>query len=658
MDCLDALLRCELQSPASVQSILKIVRLAQQEDELLRRLAHRTDAPACWLRATILEDRGLVEDADALYSRVVDSAGRELPDPLVQRARIAARCGERWKAGSLLRFALHLQPPYSLMLRAESLIEKLRADSTSKRSARIALLSSSTTSLIKSVIASLCFRDSIEATFYEAPFATYQQAILDESSELYGFRPDFVVLLLNHRDAAAGAEHFAALWERLLQRCSCHIIQPTFRPPAEDPDLLLASSLPTGRARKLREVNTALYEAASPSVTLLDTDRMAAQHVGPWEDKLKWSSARLHPAPAALPVLAEHVVSCIRAALGLSYKLLAMDLDNTLWGGIVGEDGLGGITLGPPSALGERYQDLQRYLKALQERGVLLAAVSKNNPADAESVFRQHDSMILKREDFVAFEANWQPKPDNLRAMASRLGLGLDSVVFLDDSPAERAAMRSTLPDVIVPEVSAEPADSVTALERGLYFQALSLTNEDKLRHAAYAVRNETPANLTDYLSSLEMQVDCAEVDESNAARAAQLINKTNQFNLTSRRYTLQQVLAFSKSSNHWLRCFRLRDRFADHGVIAVLLAEIEADQSWRIDLWLMSCRVIGRGVENYMFDTLLESAAQQGARNVTAWYIPTPKNELVRGLLPKFGFEPGSSDGEFRLHVVQPQFA
>jgi FkbH-like protein len=657
MDCLDALLACENQpAPSlreSVARILKIVRLARQEEEMLRRLAHRSDAAACWLQATVLEERGFAQDAAACYAKVVDPAGREVPDTLIQRARIAARVGDKSTAATLLRFALRLQSPYSLLLRSESLTEKLSADCPPKRRARVALLSSSTTSLIKAVLSSLCFRDSIAATFYEAPFATFQQSILDTDSELYRFAPDFVILLLNYRDAMAGAPYFTALWEQLLNHCSCQIIQPTFYLSPEDPDLLLASSLPKGRSRTLREINAALFQAASPSVTLLDTDRMAAQHIGHWEDKLKWSSARLYPAPAALPILAEHVVSSIRSALGLSAKLLALDLDNTLWGGIIGEDGIGGIKLGPPSAIGERYQDFQRYLKALQARGILLAAVSKNNPADGDSVFRHHDSMILRREDFVAFEANWQPKPDNLLGIAQRLGLGLDSMVFLDDNPAERATMRNSLPDVIVPEITTEPSDSITALEHGLYFQALTVTKEDNLRHAVYVVRNEAPANLADYLCSLEMQVDCVAVDESNIERVTQLVNKTNQFNLTSRRYTHQQVLAFSNSPDHWLRCFRLRDRFADHGLIAVLLAEIQLDETWRIDLWLMSCRVIGRGVEDQMFSALRGSAATQAARQITGCYIPTAKNELVKDLLPKFGFEPGTSEGEFRLQVA-----
>jgi FkbH-like protein len=315
---------------------------------------------------------------------------------------------------------------------------------------------------------------------------------------------------------------------------------------------------------------------------------------------------------------------------------------------------LGGIVLGPPSPLGERFQELHRYLKGLLQRGVLLAVVSKNNRSDAEEVFRRHDSSLLRMDDFAMFLANWDAKPANLRRLADTLALGADSFVFLDDNPAERAAVREALPEVIVPEISGEPSESIAALERGLYFQAVRFTREDASRNASYVARARVEearqSDSGDYLLDLGMEIQWGAVDPSTAPRVAQLINKTNQFNLTTRRYTQPEVEAFMVSPRHWFRWFRLRDRFADHGLIAALLAERTSAECWTLDLWLMSCRAIGRGVEQFMFNRMLEAARVENAACIDAVYLPTAKNEMVRDLLPRLGFAAIGESGRYRL--------
>lgn len=673
MDCLDAVLEYEGRSAEmqrAVRRVLAIARQAQLETELLSRLNARDDAVACWIKAALLEEREAWTEAAALYEKVVDPAGREVPEAVLQRARITARTGDHSQALSLLRLAFGMQLNYATILRSEGLVRRLKAHVTAVRTVKVALAGTATTSLLKAVMESLLFRDGIEAAFYEAPFNGFERQILDSNSDLYRFAPEFVVLLLNWRDCGLNfvaedptraveecVKRFTTLWTKLLEQCPCRIIQPDFRLPTEDPYLSLAVRLSGGRGRVLRRINERLLEQAPPAVCLLDSARVADQHTGRWEDKQKWSDAKLYPAPEALPVLAEHIISSMRAALGLSSKALALDLDNTLWGGVIGEDGLGGITLGPPSALGERFQDLQRYLLGLKERGVLLAAVSKNNPADAESVFRRHDACLLKLDDFVAFQANWEPKHENLLKISSALSLPLDSFVFLDDSPSERANIRKSLPEVIVPEICGEPEDSITALERGLYFQALSLTHEDRSRTGSYLARayvqqSIAAENSHDYLLGLNMEVDWGAVDESTCARVTQLVNKTNQFNLTTRRYTESQVAEFARSPKHWFRWFRLRDRFADHGLIAVLLAEKLDSVAWNVDSWLMSCRVIGRGLEEFMFNRLIEAAVLEEVQTMLAEYIPTPKNGIMKDVLPHLGFTPDSSDFRYKLWV------
>jgi FkbH-like protein len=279
------------------------------------------------------------------------------------------------------------------------------------------------------------------------------------------------------------------------------------------------------------------------------------------------------------------VTSSIRAALGVTRKLIAVDLDNTLWGGIIGEDGIAGIRLGPPSAVGERYQDFQRYLKGMKERGVLLAVVSKNNRQDAEEVFQKHECSVLHLDDFVAFRTNWGEKAASIRQLGEDLRLGLDSFVFLDDNPAERKAVRDALPEVLVPEISGEPAESIEVLNRGLYFQALRLTAEDQTRSGSYLAMTkqetlrQSCSNVEEYLSGLRMEIECGLVDSATAMRVAQLINKTNQFNLTTRRYSLEEVDQCMRSRDCRFWWFRLRDRFADHGLIALLLANVRGDE-------------------------------------------------------------------------------
>jgi FkbH-like protein len=623
-------------------------------------------APA-WARAALIERIDGPAAAAALWKHVVTDSGCEVPEALLGRARAAAQQDKLREAVSLLQLALHCGPDFGFFTRAEVLVRKCKTESATRRRARIALLGSSTTSLLRSVIELLCFRDGIESAIYEQPFGAYGQELLQDNSGLYGFAPDFVVLLLNWRDLGLSPHNSEAcvhsavarltlLWQAALKGTSATLIQCLFVPPSADPYHGLSSALPSGRARAIRKINEKMLEAAPERVLLLDCERLAAIHQDVWEDPLQWSAAKLYPAPSALPLLGEHLVSYIRAELGLSRKLLAVDLDNTLWGGVVGEDGIGGIRLGPPSAEGERFQALQQYLKDLKNRGILLAVVSKNNPRDATDVFRNHQATVLRLEDFVAFKANWNDKAQNIRELADELRLGLDSIVFLDDNPGERNAVRRALPDVLVPEITGEPSETIAILERGLYSQAAHLTSEDTARGESYlasARQEELRSRFTgidEFLVELQMRMEHGAVDEHTVLRVTQLINKTNQFNLTSKRYTQDEVRQAMRSPRWWFRWYRLRDRYADHGLIAVLLARIGAE--WDVDLWLMSCRVIGRGVEDFVFRDLVTAAKNSGASRIRAHFIPSGKNQPAKDLLPRLGFVPVTGTTDYTLDV------
>jgi FkbH-like protein len=651
-----------------VQTALALAAEHGVERKTLRAVDSGNSVGCRWLRAALTEKLAGPAEAAVLWQQVVAQNGCEIPDVLLHRARSLARGGQVEGAAKLLRIALQNSHDYDLFIRAESLARKCSAGFDCKRSVKVALLGSCTTALLRSVFNLLFLRDAIDAEFYEPPFGTYAQELLTPDSGLRQFQPDFILLLLNWRDLGlpqTGSEtettnaitRIQNLWRAALDVPSARVIQLTFSPPPSDPGHELSSLMEHGTARSIRKINESLYQAAGHRITLIDSERIAAAARERWEDPVLWSSAKVYPAPSVLPIVAEHVVSCIRAEMGWSRKLLVLDLDNTLWGGVIGEDGLAGIKLGPPSSLGERYQEFQIYLKGLRERGVLLALASKNNREDAAEVFQRHPGTVLHADDFVAFKVNWEDKTGNIRQIASELRLGLDSFVFLDDNPAERNAVRRELPQVIVPEIPGEPTESISALERGLYFQAVRLTEEDRSRNASYSAEvkraelSRSMASVSDYLAELSMQIDYGQVDGETSVRVTQLINKTNQFNLTTRRYTHEEIQARMASPLHWCRWYRLKDRFADHGVIGVVIADIAA-RKWTVDTWLMSCRVIGREVESFMFRDLVECACAAGAEQIKAQFIPTAKNALVRSLLPRFGFAESEPPGSWVLDV------
>jgi FkbH-like protein len=478
---------------------------------------------------------------------------------------------------------------------------------------------------------------------------------------LYTFKPDFVLIATHWRDANLTAfsnntdeevrrvvHELQQLWKILLQRQPCRIIQHGFNLPAQDSYGHLSGVLPGGRLNMLREINRALVQAAPSPVALLDLDRASAQFGRhKWFDPTYWHLAKQYPSANALPLLVDHQVALIRAGLGLTKKVLALDLDNTLWGGVIGEDGLEGIRLGPPSAVGEAYQALQQYVLELKARGIVLVVCSKNNEEDAKQPFLHHDATVLHLDDFVVFRANWVDKPTNLRDIARMLNLGIDSFVFLDDNPVERALVRRELPEVAVPEVGVDPVTFVPTLDRGLYFEAWSLSQEDMERHESYranVLRDELAklaGSLEDFLADLQMEAEIGAFDNSVLARVVQLIGKTNQFNVTTRRYSEEQVRRMMASDNYWTQHFKLNDRFGDNGLIGVMIArQVLADLlTWEIDMWLMSCRVIGRQMEQFMLQTLAEAAQAKGVRAIRGVYIPTAKNAMVADLYPRLNF-------------------
>jgi FkbH-like protein len=655
-----------------VQNAISLAVEDGAETELLRAIESRKTVGFRWLRAALTERLNGSEAAQPLWDEVVAQNGCEIPDLLIHRARNLTRLGDSHNAAKLIRLALENSHDYGLYVRAEAMVRKCKEAFGARRWVKVALLSSSTTALLRSILELQFIRDGIEAEIYEPPFGTYVQELMEPSSGLHRFQPDFIVLLLNWRDLGLSSDTsddsgygkpldwIKQLWRVTQETIPGKLIQISFTPPPQDANFALSSLLPQGRIRRIRRINEELFLAASDRIIMIDGERIAAASKGGWEDPLLWSSAKAYPAPEVLPVLGEHIASVIRAEIGLSRKLLVLDADNTLWGGVIGEDGLDGIRLGPPSAIGERYLEFHLYLKELNNRGVLLALASKNNQEDVLSALSRHPSALLHPDDFISCKVNWNEKSTSIRQIASEVRLGLDSFVFMDDNPAERSAVRRELPEVIVPDISGEPSESIAALERGLYFQALRLTQEDKTRNASYRAAAKQAAfvgsvgTVDEYLLSLSMSIEYGFVDAVTITRVTQLINKTNQFNLTTPRYSQAEVQSFMTSPSYWCRWYRLRDRFADHGLIGVLIARL-AEKTWTIDTWLMSCRVIGREVESFMFRDLVLSARKSGVTRIIARYCRTTKNSLVAKLLPNFGFT-GAEPGDLSLDVPAAQ--
>ena len=609
---------------------------------------------------TALGDKTAALDA---WGAVIEHAVGPRPSRYLPRARLRLDAGDVPGAAADLREALRDRCDYDDMERALKVYKRLKGKGAPcARRSRVAILGTFTTKLIAPLLELAAFRDGVDLTLYEADYGLLHQEVLDPESGLRRFRPDVVILATSWRDAnlpplspdpeAAvrdAVEPLTSLWRVLRDELSAHVIQHNFDVPLVDSYGHLSSSLPGGRARVLRRANLTLLDAAGPGVTVLDLDAVASE-VGKerWVDEGMWYRAKQHPAPAAIPALVDHYMRHLRAVLGLTKKVLVLDLDNTVWGGVVGEDGVEGLKLGVTDPEGEAHTDLQRYARELRDRGVVLAVCSKNNEADAREPFERSAEMVLRLDDIAVFRANWNDKAANLREIAAALELGLDAFVFLDDNPTERAWVRQQLPEVTVPEVGSDVSRYLTVLQRHHAFDALTLSDEDRLRAADYAAnarRSElmrSAGSLEEFIVNLQMSAEVTGLDEMNLPRVAQLVNKSNQFNLTTRRYTEEQLRALAARPDVELRAIRLRDRFADNGLIGVMIGRVvDGGEAMEVDTWLMSCRVLGRRVEEFMCGVLMERALDRGITRVLGRYIPTAKNGLVKELYPRLGFEP-----------------
>jgi FkbH-like protein len=533
------------------------------------------------------------------------------------------------------------------------------------RRARVAVLGSYTTDQYAALLPLAAARTGVDVEVYAAPYGQYRQEILDPQSGLYRFDPEVVILAVHagatglpafsaaaDQDVEQEVANWTGLWNLLRSRTSARVIQHAFAVPPEEAYGHLALKTAGSRSRLLHEVNRRLGEAAGDAVSLIDCESLASR-VGKqtWFDARYWNLAKQAVALSCVPMLARHSGAVLAAQLGCSRKCLVLDLDNTLWGGVLGEDGIAGIQLGE-GPVGEAYSAFQTYIRQLQSRGVVLAICSKNNEADVVEAFRTHPEMVLTLDDFAIVMAGWDDKPAQLRRIAKSLELGLDSLLFVDDNPAEREAVRQLVPEVDVLALPADPAGYIGALAAYPYFEPAAITDDDRARTSQYRARaeiatlQEGASSLEDFWGSLQMVMTVEELGEANLTRTAQLVGKTNQFNLTVRRRGSDELASIA-AENRWISwCFRLTDRFANQGLIGVLLAEEQAGEL-RVDTWLMSCRVIGRSAEDEMMQLLIQEAQRRGCTRIIGEFRQGPKNALVAGLYERLGFQLAEGEPE-----------
>ena len=544
---------------------------------------------------------------------------------------------------------------------------------------RILILSASTASHLSDAMIGTAIRFKFLLAVTMAEYEEPEPWLERNRDELKENRPDFVLVASDSRmlklssslgDEAAATRVVEAAIGR-ISRVAEVAGTATGRPIilqtlAGDPDAIQSNmdlGLP-GSPRSLTDhFNRRLVQQArQDSRLVLDVNALASL-VGhsAWSAGRYWYAAKYPFATSMIPLYADNVMRIIAAQMGRSRRVLVLDLDNTMWGGIVGDDGIEGLALGSGSPLGEAHSALQRMALSLKERGIILCVSSKNDEAIALDAFRNHPEMILKEDDIVAFRVNWEDKAANLKAIADAIDLGLDAFVFLDDNPAERKRVRDALPSVAVPELPEDPSEWPSVFQAAGYFEQASFSKEDRLRAGFYkanalrAAQLERIGDHNEYLRSLGMTLSIAPFDSAGRKRIAQLISKSNQFNLTTRRYSEAEIAAMQSSSDVFTLQARLEDIFGDNGMISVVICR-ETGPRWEVDTWIMSCRVLGRRVEESVLQYLVEQARGRGISEIVGHYIPTAKNGLVRDHFSRLGFvQTGSGNGEttWRLAVA-----
>ncbi len=530
---------------------------------------------------------------------------------------------------------------------------------------KIAILGGSTTSDIKKILELFLLNIGIEPTFYESEYAQYWQDVMFDNPELVEFAPDLIYIHTSSRNLRAfptvrmSAESidallqetfqpFTAMWDKIAATYHCPVIQNNF----EQPFYRLLGNKDVsdvhGKLNFVHRLNGLLYEYAQTheNFYVQDINFLASSYgLTKWADPYYWHMYKYALAVPAIPELAYNLSCIIQSIYGKNKKALVLDLDNTLWGGIVGDDGPENINIGQETPTAQLYSEFQSYILEHKDLGILLAVDSKNDEENALAGLNRPDS-ILHPDDFLVIKANWEPKDRNLLQIAKEINIGSDALVFVDDNPAERHIVKSQAPGAAVPEMTV-PEHYIIDLDRAGYFEVTTLSKDDLARNEMYKAnlqrmqQEASFSNYHDYLLSLEMKAEIKPFAPMYMARIAQLTNKSNQFNLTTLRCSQTDIERYAASSDYITLYGKLEDRFGDNGVVSVVFGHIDSDNAtlFHIDLWLMSCRVLKRDMELAMMDVLADTCLQRGITELRGYYYPTAKNKMVQGFYEMLGF-------------------
>ena len=533
---------------------------------------------------------------------------------------------------------------------------------------RIAVLGGTTTHDFVGLMELFLLKEGIRPIFYESEYAQYWEDAVFGTPDLDAFKPDVVFVMTSSRNVkrwpqvvdtveavdallAETMAKFEAMWTKLAEKFRCPVIQNNF----EYLPYRLLGNLDCadvrGRTNFITRLNAqvAAWAQSHDGFFVNDINWQSADFgLSRWHDLVYWCMYKYAMSKDAMPFAAFNVANVIKALFGKNKKALALDLDNTLWGGIVGDDGPENLALGTETAVGQCYTEFQEYLKSVSQSGILLNIISKNEEAAAMGGLA-HPQMVLKEGDFISKKINWEPKSQNLVNMAKELSLLPESFVFVDDNPAEREIVRQQVPGAAVPELGAVES-YISAIDHGGYFEATKISSDDLKRNAMYkenAARAQLQSSFADYgayLDSLEMHAEIAAFSPVYMARIAQLTNKSNQFNLTTKRYTQEEIETTAADDRYITRYGKLADKFGDNGVVAISIGEMKGD-ACELILWLMSCRVLKRDMEFAMMDEIAAEARKRGAKLIRGFYYPTAKNAMVKEFYKTQGFTKISED-------------
>lgn len=528
---------------------------------------------------------------------------------------------------------------------------------------RIAILGGSTTSEIKNMIELFLLNYGIKPLFYESEYNKFYEDGMFDNPELVMFKPEIIYIHTSNRNIInwpvvadkpedvnalldMEGKKYQGLWEHLFEKYHCPIIQNNFELPFYRLLGNQDSVMMQGRNFFVNQLNEMIYEYARSHENFFIHDinyESAVYGLDKWSEPFYWHMYKYAVAVPAIPYTAYGVATIIKSILGKNKKVLALDLDNTLWGGVIGDDGVENIEIGQETAVGQTYSEFQTYVKEQKQIGTLLTVISKNNDDVARTGFDRPDS-VLKMDDFVSFKANWDSKDRNLVAEANELSLLPESFVFIDDNPAEREIVRQSISGVAVPEIG-EAENYIRIIDRAGYFEVTKLSADDLKRNEMYqanAKRSIEQASFTDYgeyLKSLNMIGTIKAFEDIYMSRIAQLSNKSNQFNLTTRRYTQTEIEEIAEDNNYITLYGKLEDKFGDNGVVSVVIGE-KRESELHMNLWLMSCRVLKREMEFAMMDELVNVGKSQGITTIYGYYYPTAKNSMVKEFYGLLGFE------------------